>query len=130
MENISCGIVPNKCGVLWYIVVSFLLTVTFSVSSLLAEQVDANKPSPITLANNLSTPYLLAIDQDNVYWTESPWVDSYHKTTVKKVPLSGGTVTTLVTQNGGYGGTGGTGIGVDSTSVSWGVNPGYGGGYI
>ena len=52
MRNISCSSVPNKFGVLWYRVAlfSFLLTITFSVLSLFAEQGDASELSSANIS--------------------------------------------------------------------------------
>lgn len=47
-------------------------------------------PTDEILANGLSNPNAITVDETNVYWTE------YGSGTVKKVPKSGGTIVTLV----------------------------------
>src|SRR3989304_7333019 len=65
-------------------------------------------PTPVTLTSGQS-PYHIAVDSTNTYWT-----DYATSGTVKKVSISGGTVTTLASGlNKPYG------IAVDSTNVYW-----------
>jgi sugar lactone lactonase YvrE len=63
---------------------------------------------PVTLASGQRTPWCIALDSANVYWT------NYDGGTVMKVSLDGTTMTTLATGGGiPYG------IAVDSTNVYW-----------
>ena len=106
------------------LIISLLFLICFNLVGL-----SKARPSPITLASGLNNPNFLTVDQDNVYWTETFGSVPNRKVEVKNVPLSGGTVSTIVTHGTGHG-IGGTGIEVDSTSVYWAENPGGGNGSI
>jgi hypothetical protein len=68
-----------------------------------------------TLASGQSSPYGVAVDSTSVYWTNSGVGTS--DGAVMKVPIGGGTPTTLASGPTSFG------IAVDATSVYW-VSPG------
>jgi hypothetical protein len=71
--------------------------------------------SVTTLASFQDSPWGIAIDQNNVYWTNEGRLDqSYASPAVLSVPLSGGTPVTLATGQSDY-----RGIAVDATHVYW-----------
>lgn len=85
----------------------------------------------ITIASGLNNPMFVTIDQSNVYWTETSRTNYNFTATVKKASLIGGTTSVIATQIiTSSGGIGATGIAVDSNSVYWAVDWGYGGGSI
>lgn len=59
----------------------------------------------LTVASDQNAPYAVAVDDANVYWVGNEFA-------IKKAPIGGGPVTTLV-------GARGEGIAVDGTSVYW-----------
>ena len=66
-------------------------------------------PTPVTLTSELNLPIRVAVDSTNIYWTENN-----SSGTVKKVSISGGTVTTLASGLNNP-----AGIAIDSTNVYW-----------
>src|SRR3989338_5191527 len=66
-------------------------------------------PSPVNLSSGLNSPLRVAVDSTNIYWTENN-----SSGTVKKVSISGGTVTTLAS-----GLSNPADIAVDSTNIYW-----------
>ncbi len=66
-------------------------------------------PSPVNLSSGLNSPLRVAVDSTNIYWTENNDTG-----TVKKVSISGGTVTTLASGLNDP-----AGIAIDSTNVYW-----------
>ena len=73
--------------------------------------------NPTVLAGGLDEPEGIAVDATSVY------VAGYGNGTVLKVPIGGGTITTLVTGQGNAGAGGSPwAVAVDSTSVYWGSN--------
>ena len=78
-------------------------------------------PSPITIASGLMNPVGIAVDGSYAYWTGSQDGTNADSgmTWVKKVPLSGGTVTTLYLQTGQPNYVGTLSLAIDANYVYW-----------
>lgn len=69
--------------------------------------------APTTLGSGLNTPFGIAMDAANIYFT------SYWTNSVMRMPLAGGTVTSLTPT---LSDSGATGIAVNATSIYWGAS--------
>ena len=59
------------------------------------KEIPKNGGTPVTLASGLAGPQTIAVDSNNVYWTEEANYLS-GEGTIKSVPIAGGPITTLV----------------------------------
>ena len=81
--------------------------------------------TPVTLVSNQDTPWAIAVNATNLFWTNNaPGTDEGFNGTVMTVPLAGGTPITLASAQ-----TGPSSIALDDTSVYW-VNSGASNGTV
>jgi hypothetical protein len=110
------SMVANDTGVYW---LSIGPSATPDIGTLMKESADGG--APVTLASSQGGGAGIAVDATNVYWTnQGPCAvvdggtDVVCNSSVRKIPIAGGTPTTLATDTAQV-----FGIAVDATNVYW-----------